>query len=513
MKICVGLQHIFSIIFLFLPDSGWTLLTHKDWLTLRTERAHILSKYKHLVTSSTLSWAWIEDIQSGKIPTSHLILVNGISAVCRVRDGNRRRAGRTDTSGSCLAGPGYTKHSEYQVLVDLSLFSRNEWVYWDMFSRPITGTLAYNDNTFVASFNLDTDKQIIGELDTKRGLNGNIRAYISEDKTKLSTQGSVLVEIEPTGYIIDDIKLNESKEKTTLNMEVLGELWLTREEDDPKDALFISPEDMENNDIKDDWDYVGARMDYTVKVAQYWGHVPGTIRGLSTVSKLFNSTEVRFPWGTHWKGDLEDGVDVGIDLQPGTKVLVKVQGVLKTGDTPYSATITQLYEDGVKKPVQIEGDLRHTSLTDIRVRYIDRQYIDTGKPAPSKPVTKVINNKQPKKDMLKSSRDNEGENIDDMSVPLGTPMSMVSNNSSQENDAGGKTTTELPATLYPPTVPTSAKPNPLRKFYPIEDESPPREKVMFSAAKFEHNSANKILGSESINILIYLTLGLFIFLK
>jgi hypothetical protein len=128
-------------------------------------------------------------------------------------------------------------------------------------------------------------------------------------------------------------------------------------------------------------------------------------------------------------------------------------------------------------------------------------------------VTKVINNKQPKKDMLKSSRDNEGENIDDMSVPLGTPMSMVSNNSSQENDAGGKTTTELPATLYPPTVPTSAKPNPLRKFYPIEDESPPREKVMFSAAKFEHNSANKILGSESINILIYLTLGLFIFLK
>ena len=61
------------------------------------------------------------------------------------------------------------------MLVDLSLFSRNEWVYWDMFSRPITGTLAYNDNTFVASFNLDTDKQIIGELDTKRGLNGNIR--------------------------------------------------------------------------------------------------------------------------------------------------------------------------------------------------------------------------------------------------------------------------------------------------------------------------------------------------
>ena len=63
-------------------------------------------------------------------------------------------------------------------------------------------------------------------------------------------------------FYVDDIKLNESKEKTTLNLEVLGELWLTREEDDPKDALFISPEDMENNDIKDDWDYVGARYTY-----------------------------------------------------------------------------------------------------------------------------------------------------------------------------------------------------------------------------------------------------------
>ena len=63
---------------------------------------------------STLSWAGVEDIVSGRIPTSRLVLVED-SAVCRVRDGNRQRAGRTDLSGSCIAGLGWVKHQDYQV--------------------------------------------------------------------------------------------------------------------------------------------------------------------------------------------------------------------------------------------------------------------------------------------------------------------------------------------------------------------------------------------------------------
>ena len=69
---------------------------------------------------STLSWAKIEDVVSGRIPTDQLILLDK-TAVCRVKDGSRRRAGRTDLSGSCLAGPGWIKHSDYQVHLDYSL--------------------------------------------------------------------------------------------------------------------------------------------------------------------------------------------------------------------------------------------------------------------------------------------------------------------------------------------------------------------------------------------------------
>ncbi len=184
---------------------------------------------------------------------------------------------------------------------------------------------------------------------------------------------------------------------------------------------------------------------------------------------------------------------------------------MKTGETPYSASITQVYEDGVKKPVQVEGDLRHTSLTDIRVRYIDRQYIETGLPAPAKPPVKPVkvndyNKNQPKKDLLVSSH--QSINNDNMVVPLGTPMSMVSTDSNKDSGEGecAKTTTEeLPATLYPPTVPTSAKPNPLRKFYPVEDD-PPREKLMFSAAKYGHSAAGLKLRTVNGDILIGLTL-------
>ena len=70
--------------------------------------------------------------------------------------------------------------------MDLSRFSRHEWRYWDMFTMPIVGTVAYNtEKTYVASFQMtvdaDTggkDQQIIGELNTERGLNGNIKVCL-----------------------------------------------------------------------------------------------------------------------------------------------------------------------------------------------------------------------------------------------------------------------------------------------------------------------------------------------
>ena len=61
-------------------------------------------------------------------------------------------------------------------------------------------------------------------------------------------------------YIFSDsVKLDENKEKTNTKIVNLGELWITREKDEPKNALFLSPEDSKPLDEDQDWDYIGAR--------------------------------------------------------------------------------------------------------------------------------------------------------------------------------------------------------------------------------------------------------------
>merc|ERR1712142_1462519 len=184
------------------------------------------------------------------------------------------------------------------------------------------------------------------------------KAYVSDSETRLSSQGKVLVEIEPKYYIIDEIKMDKSRENVNTELVNLGKLWITRDINEPKDALYVST-DLPDEPPAQNWDYLGARLDYSVPVSQYWGHVPGAIRGLDTESHLMNST-VKFAWGTHWTGDISAHVDVGVELQPATKILAVVQGVMKKGDTPCTATLTQVYHDAVKKHVQIQTNLKHT---------------------------------------------------------------------------------------------------------------------------------------------------------
>ena len=40
-----------------------------------------------------------------------------------------------------------TQLRQFQVLVDLAGLARLEWQQWDMFSRPLIGTVAYNDRS------------------------------------------------------------------------------------------------------------------------------------------------------------------------------------------------------------------------------------------------------------------------------------------------------------------------------------------------------------------------------
>ena len=127
----------------------------------------------------------------------------GESAVCRVRDGDKLRPGRTDRSGLCIVEG--VKERQYQVQVDMKGMARLEWRKWDMFSNPEKGTVAYNDKTFVAQLEMPGGEKTIGDLDLTRGLNGEVRVFVSTGKVERNTSGLALVELEPVRYRLENI--------------------------------------------------------------------------------------------------------------------------------------------------------------------------------------------------------------------------------------------------------------------------------------------------------------------
>lgn len=113
------------------------------------------------------------------IKTISQLKYNDLNINSRCRFGHRLEPGRTDLSGNCVVRG--VKHKEYQVLVDMFAMSRVDWATWNMFSAPVQGNVAYNDNTFVGLMDGNTSAtgdKIIAELDYTRGLNGEYFYYV-----------------------------------------------------------------------------------------------------------------------------------------------------------------------------------------------------------------------------------------------------------------------------------------------------------------------------------------------
>jgi len=433
--------------YLFWCTGEVTPLDHQDSLTLRTERARILSSstsYQHLVTSSTLSWARVEDVLSGRIPSSLVILVEN-TAVCRVRDGSRLRPGRTDLSGSCIAGPGLVKHSNYQVLVNPTRLSRYEWKYWDMYRRPEPGTLAFNDVAFVASFRVEDGPRMVGELDFSRGLNGNIKAFVTETRTELSTQGTALVEIQPISYVLDNIELDRARGRSSSSPVLLGESRLQR-------THSTGEEDT------NDWEYTKTSINYSHPVSHYWGHIPGTVKGLP--AKIKGSTR-QLRWGLEWTGVEEGTWTLGEYLLPATAVNVTLQAEETSSEIPYTATLVQIYEDGKEVEVNVSGVLEQTSLQFIRQVAEKPMFLESGLAAPVKPTTTTTSTTTATTTTTATAS----------TILLDDTMAWASDDAGASPAAAGNyTMVTAPPTLFPPTVATSSTPNPLRMFYPLEEE-------------------------------------------
>ena len=177
-------------------------------------------------------------------------------AICRVKDGDNLLPGRTDKSGYCMVEG--RKEAGYQVLVDSVGMARLEWRYWDMCDKPEIGSVAYNQQLFIASLDMHGE-EIVGDLDYGRGMSGEIRAFSKNMKQVKRTEGQVLTDVEPIKYQLENI-IFQVKIQSKIQ---LGSVCLCA--------------DKEDNPV---WILVRHTLSFHHPSYSYWGHVPGTVRGL-----------------------------------------------------------------------------------------------------------------------------------------------------------------------------------------------------------------------------------------
>lgn len=391
-------------------------------LNIATYPAHTLANYRQLLTSSTLSWADISWIQSGKIPADRVV-VSGDSAVCRVRDGDKLRPGRTDRSGQCLVEG--VKERKYQVLVDLTGMARLEWRRWDMFSNPEIGTVAYNDKTFIAQLERKAGDKILGDLDFNRGLNGEVLVFITGDQVEKRTKGLALVELEPVKYRLENISFLTPKESSSTVFSV-GAVHLVI-----------------NQEAGEEWQEVQEVVEYNYPGYEHWGHIPGTVRGLPA-SAIVGETTTQFRWGLEKKEVKTGHHTVIFNLRPNTGVNITVTGRLVTKEVPYTALLVMVYKDGALTRQNVSSTHISVSVEDISQDIKGPYFIKTGLPAPT-------TTRRPTTTTTPTTTETPQRNT----IPLYAHMFLAP--------------TPTP-TLFPPPPPPVSKPNPLRQFYPQTEE-------------------------------------------
>jgi len=386
---------------------------------LTTHPAHTLATSRQLLTSSTLSWADISWIQSGQIPGDRVV-VSGDSAVCRVRDGDKLRPGRTDMSGLCLVAG--VKKRKYQVLVDLTGLARLEWRKWDMFSNPEIGTVAYNEQSFVGQVQGMAGDKIVGDLDFKRGLNGDLVVHVSGDQVLRRTAGWALVELEPLKYRLEKVSFLAPKESSSTVFSI-GYVHLVSSQENGKE-----------------WQEEQEMMNYSYPGHEHWGHILGTVKGLPASASV-GETTTQFRWGLEQK-EVKTGQYIAkYSLQPDTGVNITVSGRLVRKEVPYTAHLVMVYKDGTLIMKTVSSTFISVSVQNITQDIKGPHFTKTGLPAPA-------TTKRPSTTTSPSTPTQK-------TIPPYAHMFLVP--------------TPTP-TLFPPPPPPVTKPNPLRQFYPADTE-------------------------------------------
>lgn len=335
--------------------------------TSSQQRAHSLSSYGQLTTSSSLGW-----VEVGEVGEERLVRT-GETGVCRLRRGGRLEAGSL-SDGECRLVEGERLDREYEVLVDLYGMGRVEWRHWDMFTGVSIGTVSYLKERYVASLTLNSST-VVGDMSLARGLSGDIRAWVT-NQTVTTTSGEVLVELEPVRYQLERLSLGSVR---VVRREEVRAVPTTRVLGQGTGQVTVE---------------VSVRWNSS----RHWGHVEGLVRGRPTVVE-----GEHLVWGvtTYSCNTHTDTLNLSHHSLNLSSSLT-----LATITRPYTALLTAIYRDGLTSRHNISAEVKETLLERVSHFTADKQLVGSIRVSPpsttsTSTATTTLKQSKPKIDRLR----------------------------------------------------------------------------------------------------------------
>ncbi|XP_063604191.1 protein unzipped-like [Penaeus indicus] len=301
-----------------------------------------------LFTSSTLGW---EDMKAGDVPPAHAVPV--------VKDGPlwcRAKTHATWIAGSVVDGKCRTTFvkrilevKEYDVLVSVNDSARVLEVEWDrLTAMPSNGIATPNMIMAISDHN---DTILAGYVSP-----GERRAHFVKDGKATSQDNAlILTEDEPIRYEVDRILRDEDRSQVTDNDVEVGNSTLVNNEEEEK--------------------LVSTMVDYVSRENIYWGRVRGTITALASTVTDPSGVKREITWGMDNELDHMEQQKVEYKLPAGAAVQVSLIAVMRKYEAPYSALLTAIYSDSVRRSWNIEGLHIHTYLAELRAEFSKPYYL------------------------------------------------------------------------------------------------------------------------------------------
>jgi len=422
---------ILALLLLALLDS--TLAS----LASSAKTVYTRSSYGQLVSSTTLRWESADSSKGFSTRDSHVVRVNrkdrDSAAVCRGWYQNILVPGMTlktggDGEGQLHCAVTFNKRlhllDSYQVMTDRAGTSRLEWRHWDQFTKMPVGVVSFTEeSTYVAR---KASRHQVGAINLMPGFKNEMVAFDPDTMTTIDeVKGQMLVEVEPIRYEMESIRFIDWREKVQKEEVCLGARVLSN-----------SAGESDNEELagSGEWTDLSTIVTYNATYQFYWGQMAGLIKALPTSAETFSKKQrLEFKWGMPHKYERHRIMKISDRLLPGTSSNVSVWAFNTRRELPYTAKLVSIFESGKTKTKRVEGFYVETLLTDVELKRGSPYFTETGELSPTTTTTTTT------------------------ARPTTTTTTTTTTTSTTLRPK--RTTTQLPTTV-----------NPLRKFYPAEDD-------------------------------------------